>query len=299
MPKQVDNPNSKSSLRLPQAAFSLFGKLYHAPHFCARQSYNICEAVACACCRTYQIQFDEHLCDISHGINWHGASRGPSATGLLYAWGNCPLPLFAPSHATGLSLESQTQWMLHPFWHAAFYANKYDTAAICPVLVPTSRLGTKLWRRRMPTANVICSRTWTETANAHEHNVASRATGLWQTDGRTDTYRPTTEQLKKKRSTPTILSQCADATEAAYLIRSLLDGRRLSKLQNRVTPISGSLIWLENEIISVADKLLASSTQAASPSSFIAARTSSQGWKTLFFSFFSLGFKIFRGFVGS
>jgi len=108
-------------------------------------------------------------------------------------------------------------------------------------------------------------------------------------------YCPTTEQLKKKRSTPTILSQCADATEAAYLIRSLLDGRRLSKLQNRVTPISGSLIWLENEI-SVADKLLASSTQAASPSSFITARTSSQGWKTLIFS---LGFKVFRGFVGS
>jgi len=61
MPKQVDNPNSKSSLRLSQAAFSLFGKLYHAPHICARQSYNICEAVACACCRTYQVQFDEHL----------------------------------------------------------------------------------------------------------------------------------------------------------------------------------------------------------------------------------------------
>jgi len=36
-----------------------------------------------ACCRTYQVQLSEHLCDISHGFNWHGASRGPSAIAAL------------------------------------------------------------------------------------------------------------------------------------------------------------------------------------------------------------------------
>jgi len=36
-----------------------------------------------ACCMTYQMQFDEHLCDISLGFNWHGASRGPSAIAEL------------------------------------------------------------------------------------------------------------------------------------------------------------------------------------------------------------------------
>ena len=29
------------------------------------------------------MQFDEHLCDISHGFNWHGASRGLSAIAEL------------------------------------------------------------------------------------------------------------------------------------------------------------------------------------------------------------------------
>ena len=29
------------------------------------------------------MQFDEHLCDIQHGFNWHGASRGPSAIAEL------------------------------------------------------------------------------------------------------------------------------------------------------------------------------------------------------------------------
>ena len=32
------------------------------------------------------MQFDEHLCDISHGFNWHGASRGPSATAELLVY---------------------------------------------------------------------------------------------------------------------------------------------------------------------------------------------------------------------
>jgi len=31
----------------------------------------------------YQMQFDEHLCDIWHGFNCHGASRGPSVTAEL------------------------------------------------------------------------------------------------------------------------------------------------------------------------------------------------------------------------
>jgi len=29
------------------------------------------------------MQFDEHLCDIQHGFNCHGASRGPSAIAAL------------------------------------------------------------------------------------------------------------------------------------------------------------------------------------------------------------------------
>ena len=29
------------------------------------------------------MQFDEHLCDISQGFNWHGASRGPSVIAEL------------------------------------------------------------------------------------------------------------------------------------------------------------------------------------------------------------------------
>jgi len=32
-----------------------------------------------ACCKAFQVQFNEHLCNISHGFNWHSASRGPSA----------------------------------------------------------------------------------------------------------------------------------------------------------------------------------------------------------------------------
>jgi len=35
------------------------------------------------CCSVCQMQYDEHLCDISHGFNWHGASRGPSAIAEL------------------------------------------------------------------------------------------------------------------------------------------------------------------------------------------------------------------------
>ena len=36
-----------------------------------------------ACCVTYQMQFDEHLCNISHGFNWHGVSHGPTAIAEL------------------------------------------------------------------------------------------------------------------------------------------------------------------------------------------------------------------------
>ena len=32
---------------------------------------------------TYQMQFDEHLCNISHGFNWHGVSHGPTAIAEL------------------------------------------------------------------------------------------------------------------------------------------------------------------------------------------------------------------------
>jgi len=31
-------------------------------------------------CRPFQMQFDEHLCNVSRGFNWHSAPRGPSAT---------------------------------------------------------------------------------------------------------------------------------------------------------------------------------------------------------------------------
>ena len=31
----------------------------------------------------HQMQFNEHLCDISYFFNWHGASRGPSAIAEL------------------------------------------------------------------------------------------------------------------------------------------------------------------------------------------------------------------------
>jgi len=39
-----------------------------------------------ACCSTYQMQFDEHLCDISHCFNRRGASRGPSAIAELLVY---------------------------------------------------------------------------------------------------------------------------------------------------------------------------------------------------------------------
>ena len=39
---------------------------------------------SCAYCKAFQMQFDEHLCNMSHGFNWHSASHGPSATGELF-----------------------------------------------------------------------------------------------------------------------------------------------------------------------------------------------------------------------
>ena len=43
---------------------------------------------------TYQMQFDEHLCDISHCFNRRGASRGPSAIAelLVYTSDNTRVP---------------------------------------------------------------------------------------------------------------------------------------------------------------------------------------------------------------
>jgi len=36
-----------------------------------------------ACCRTYQMQFTEHFCDISLGFNWHCSLCGPSTMAEL------------------------------------------------------------------------------------------------------------------------------------------------------------------------------------------------------------------------
>ena len=41
------------------------------------------------------MQFDEHLCDISHGFNRHGASRGPSAIAELVVVSCVSLERFA------------------------------------------------------------------------------------------------------------------------------------------------------------------------------------------------------------
>jgi len=51
-----------------------------------------------ASCTTYQMQFNEHLCDISRGFNWHGASRGLSAIAeLLVICGRNSVQNRAPS----------------------------------------------------------------------------------------------------------------------------------------------------------------------------------------------------------
>ena len=59
-----------------------------------------------ACSRPYQMQFYEHLYDISHGFNWHGASRGPSAIAELLVKIFC------------MAVTSQGLWTRFPvvFW---------------------------------------------------------------------------------------------------------------------------------------------------------------------------------------
>ena len=37
-----------------------------------------------AFCKSFQMQFDEHLCSISHDFNWLGTSRSPSVTAATF-----------------------------------------------------------------------------------------------------------------------------------------------------------------------------------------------------------------------
>jgi len=59
------------------------------------------------------MQFDEHLCDISHGFNRHGASRGPSAIAELVVVSCVSLQRFAVTsvHAKVRSVAVHSQQM--------------------------------------------------------------------------------------------------------------------------------------------------------------------------------------------
>jgi len=56
--------------------------------------------------RTYQMQFDEHLCDIRHGFNWHGASRGPSAIAELLVFTT------TKRHLKRYALQTNMSWLI-------------------------------------------------------------------------------------------------------------------------------------------------------------------------------------------
>jgi len=59
----------------------------------------------------YQMQFDEHLCDIWHGFNCHGASRGPSATAELLVFFESILFVFSKTSNFDRSLRCLSEFL--------------------------------------------------------------------------------------------------------------------------------------------------------------------------------------------